>query len=289
MTIVKKIFRRVGLTLKHWIENSRLLWYSCLSSFGAYDNNNKVASTKFSSEWEFRIERVVASEWNRAIVRVQDAGLIKDGYQIMHNNLRVLTGAYYGLPIAKMLYLNKGVHEPEEEKIFGDILKLLQPGSTMLEMGAHWSFYSMWFLKSNTGGKAYMIEPEPKFLEVGKRNFLMNGLVGTFDEFFLGSHSEISKARKVISLDDYMALRGIARLEIAHADIQGFEMEMLVGAAVALNNKLIDYFFISTHTNELHANCISHLRSKGYEILYSFDLDTISSFDGLIVATSIAH
>lgn len=132
-----------------------------------------------------------------------------------------------------------------------------------------------------------MIEPDPKFLEVGKKNFLANSLEGTFDNFFISSKVGGGDTGTIISLDGYMALRNIERLEIAHADIQGFEMEMLAGAEHALDNRLIDYFFISTHTNELHARCESHLKSRGYKILYSFDLDKISSFDGLIVATGI--
>ena len=287
MKMLNKIFRRIGITIENWVEECKLLWYSILNSFGAFDDSDQIGKIKFNREWEYRINRVIGSNWNETISRSQNAGVIKDGYQMMHNNLKVLTGAYYGLPIAKMLYLNRGVHEPEEEKIFGDILELLHPGSVMLEMGAHWSFYSMWFLISNKGGKAYMIEPDPKFLEVGKKNFQMNGLNGTFDKFFMGSKVGVSEADNVMSLDGYMALRNIERLEIAHADIQGFEMEMLIGAANALDNKLIDYFFISTHTNELHNMCVLHLKSKGYKILYSFDLDKISSFDGLIVATCI--
>ena len=73
-------------------------------------------------------------------------------------------------------------------------------------------------------------------------------------------------------------------IDILHADIQGFEMEMLQTMPLLIEKRGIGYIFISTHSNELHANCIDFLVANNYQILCDADLDATFSEDGLIVA-----
>ncbi len=87
-------------------------------------------------------------------------------------------------------------------------------------------------------------------------------------------------------MDDYIEQKGIKHINIAHADIQGYEMELLQGATKCLENKMADYFFVSTHTNELHSSCIDFLKNYGYKIVFDVDLDKAASFDGFILAVS---
>ena len=51
-----------------------------------------------------------------------------------------------------------------------------------------------------------------------------------------------------------------------------------------LGKKAADWVFISTHSNALHRECQDILRSYGYIIMASADLDETYSSDGLIVA-----
>lgn len=46
----------------------------------------------------------------------------------------------------------------------------------------------------------------------------------------------------------------------------------------------VDYVFISTHSNDLHAECVVRLEKIGYVVVVSCDLDGTYSVDGLIVA-----
>ena len=81
-----------------------------------------------------------------------------------------------------------------------------------------------------------------------------------------------------------MKKHNVTQLSILHSDIQGFELRMLDGCAEALKNKKIDYFFISTHSNEIHQACIEKLASYHYQIVCDANLDESFSVDGLIVA-----
>jgi hypothetical protein len=61
--------------------------------------------------------------------------------QIMHNGLRVVAGGYYGDWMTRIIERLHGHHEPQEEAVFHEILKLLPPDATMLELGGFWSYY----------------------------------------------------------------------------------------------------------------------------------------------------
>ena len=79
---------------------------------------------------------------------------------------------------------------------------------------------------------------------------------------------------------------GGARQAALHADIQGYELEMLEGAQRSLASAAIDHVFISTHSQKLHRRSVQALRVAGYrvEVSSDFETDTTSS-DGLIVAS----
>jgi hypothetical protein len=246
---------------------------------------------QLSPYWQERIHKVCAAEINQQIARHKDAGRIINGYQVMHNGLKIRIGSYYGYGESfdathLMLEMNKGVHEPEEEFYFHEVLKQIPDGAVMIELGAYWSYYSMWFNSTIRGAQNYMIEPDARSLYSGKKNFSLNGLKGKFFQYFIASASTAETIPSTISVDDFIEKQGLSKVHVLHCDIQGYELQMLMGAASSLRKKLFDYIFISTHSAELHFDCIKLLTEAGYHIHKEIDLDKISSFDGLIVASS---
>lgn len=137
----------------------------------------------------------------------------------------------------------------------------------------------MWFKKSIPGGRVILVESDSGNLEVGRRNFEHNGLQGEFLQSLVG-HGHFS-------LDGFLKDREIPRLNLLHSDIQGYELEMLDGAAEALGAGRLDYVFISTHTQNLHEEVIDRLRSHDYrvEVSSGYD-DETTSFDGLVFASN---
>jgi len=176
----------------------------------------------------------------------------------------------------KMLMDNNGVHEPEEEKAFGEVLKHIKDGSTMIELGAYWSHYSMWFNQTIKDAKNIMVEPTKSNLEFGKKNFEINNMTGSF------YHNKIGAGKNSITVDKLFELENIDRLAICHSDIQGHEGEMLKGAKKNLSK--IDYFFISTHGDAIHNQCLKFLKNNNFIILCSSNKKQSYSWDGLIVA-----
>lgn len=240
--------------------------------------------------WNKRINDVVSSPDNARLPRVENAGSIKDGWQSMHNGLLVAVDGYYGNGITRMLKSNKGCHEPQEEIVFREVLTRLPLNPVMLECGAYWAFYSMWFLKSHPEGRAFMIEPDPSNLEVGKKNFERNGLTGHFEQAGLGEAPGVAEGiGRVVSVPSFMSEQGLERVNVLHMDIQGAELATLRGARHQLEGQRFEYIFVSTHSEELHEDCVSLLSGSGYAVDVSVRPAESCSVDGIIVARSPLH
>lgn len=237
-------------------------------------------------EWQDRIESVLSSPDNAYISRVPDAGKIFDHYIIMHNGVKVCVNSYYGAGIANMLVANRGVHEPQEEKAFAEVVKLMPLKCRMLELGAYWGFYSLSLLNERTEAECYLVEPESFNLLCGEVNFELNQRRGNFIHASVGAANIPSKS---VSVDGLMRDYSISHFDILHADIQGFELDMLEGAREALSNGCVDYVFISTHSDVLHRSCLDFLENYDYKILAEADLNETFSYDGVIVARRVSH
>ncbi|MCC6212388.1 MAG: FkbM family methyltransferase [Burkholderiales bacterium] len=235
------------------------------------------------AEWSARTAVALACPDNARIPRHPRAGSVSGGYLTMFNGARVLVDGYYGAHMTRLLRANLGSHEPQEELVFAEVLRQLRPGACMLECGAYWGFYSIWFLLQAEGGEAWLVEPEREHLEIGRANLRANNVSARTCRALVGRQSAPG-APETVSVDDFMRRERIARLDILHADIQGAELDMLAGAESALQAKAIDFLFISTHGDDLHEDCARSLGAHAYEMQVSIPPAQSFSVDGLIVA-----
>jgi hypothetical protein len=236
--------------------------------------------------WNRRLADVLACKDNAHLPRHPEAGQVRRGVMTMHNGVRIHAGSYYGWGSQRILELNQGCHEPQEERVFAQVLSQLQPGSTMIELGAYWAFYSAWFATVIPNARNWMVEPEAGNLEKGRKNFQLNGREGRFIRACVGRDHRMQGSLPQVSVDGMMSEHQIARVHLLHSDIQGFELDMLQGAAAAFDGRLVDHVFISTHSNALHRDCREWLVDRGYRIHQDIDLDASFSHDGLLVACS---
>ena len=228
-----------------------------------------------------RFREVISDPLNLLIHKVPLAGVVEKNEDYLHNgNLVPLdgAGAYYG-KFSELLVLNRGVHEPLEEYVFQELLKHLPETPLMIELGAYWGHYSMWLKKLRPKSTTILVEPDPANFLSGVRNFDRNGYEGEFIESFVG-HGQLE-------IDKFLSSRSMGHLDILHADIQGYEVQMLEGCQKSLKGRLIDHLFISTHSQELHTKIVSEIERVGYvlEVSSDFDNDT-TSYDGFVFASS---
>ena len=240
---------------------------------------------KITQDWEVRIADAVACPDNQDIPRVPTAGTISGACITMHNGIKIRALGYYGEGILNLLIRNRGVHEPQEEKAFLEVLRFIKPGSVMIEAGAYWGFYSIWFASAISNANCYLLEPDPRNLEVGRQNFALNSKSAKFFKLALGNQfSTQLLTAKVVTLDRFCLEQKIDKIAILHADIQGAEHDMLKGATSLFSEGKVDFVFISTHSNKIHYECIKFLKQYGYYIMCSADRNETYSLDGLIVA-----
>ena len=228
-----------------------------------------------------RFREIISDPLNLLIERVPMAGLVQGNEVFLHNGNRVpLSGdaAYYGA-FSQILIVNRGVHEPLEEYVFQEVLKKLREDPVMIELGAYWAHYSMWLKKLRPRATLVLVEPNPSNLAAGKSNFRRNGFEGEF------INAPVAKGQ--FEIDRFFHARNIPHLDILHADIQGYEIQMLDAARTTLAEMKIDYLFISTHSQKLHGDVVRTLGEYGYRVEVSSDFDDdTTSFDGFVFASS---
>ena len=238
-----------------------------------------------TSMWEARTAEVLASPDLSRIEKVVGAGEIVDGLQLMHNGLKIHEGSYYGAHCSQLLCKTGGVHEPQEELVFQEVLPLIPEGGVMMELGAFWGFYSMWFHQRVPGGRNILVEPLKNCLQRGKDNFDLNEMDAEFIQAFVGK-AFVEDRIPIHSIETLMEKLGLEHLNLLHSDIQGAEIDMMNGAENLFARHAIDYLFISTHSEPLHANCVKRLQKHGYEVFTDIPLRKSYSVDGLIVAAA---
>jgi hypothetical protein len=242
-----------------------------------------------TQDWTTRIREAVAAPDNAFIPRHADAGKIVDGQLIMHNGLRVGELSYTGEGNRDLIVANRGVHEPQEERVFQEALKHMPKGATMLELGSFWAFYSMWFYQVVPEAVCYCVEPELHNLQMGQNNFALNfgptPARVSFSRAYVGPvDGHAPNGVPIISVDGFVESNRLERLHMLHADTQGWEVDVLRGARKTIESRRVDYIFLSTHGNQLHYQCLRELRQRDFIILADLDYLESFSFDGLIVA-----
>jgi FkbM family methyltransferase len=263
---------------------------------------------EISRNTDFRIELTTSCQDCDAVPKTADAGYVVVGQknetvQIMHNGIRVLAGGYYGPWMTEIIARLRGHHEPQEEMVFHQVLRLIQGEATMLELGGFWSYYSMWFLHGDRSQRrAFVVEPDPNHLAVGRRNAELNGLTIQFTQAAVGRESRETtpfptetaglQTMRQISVPDFVMEHKITSIDILHCDAQGVEFDVLRSCESLFREQRIRFAFVSTHDRFIsgdpltHQRCLAFLRLVGARILAEHDVHESYSGDGLIVAYS---
>jgi FkbM family methyltransferase len=223
--------------------------------------------------------------------------------QRMHNGLLVLADGYCGPWLTEIVRATRGFHEPQEEWAFHCVLNALREPSLIVELGAWWSYYSLWFLQRFPEADALLVEPDPNHLEIGRANFRLNGREGRFIQATVGAistdpapfHCESTGTASpvpCVSVDDLSARHAPGRvIDLLLADVQGAETALLQGLAQVRAAGLLRYLFLSTHTQGIsgdyrtHRRCLAALQELGAHIVTEHTVEESYSGDGLIVAS----
>lgn len=257
-------------------------------------------------DWNDFAARIEAASRGAAdlvdIPKVGDAGEVikKNGHdwQVMFNGLRMRAGSYYGDWMTELIKALKGFHEPQEEKVFHAILEGLDKPEAMIELGAYWGWYSLWFKHRHPSAKVIITEPDPANLAVAASNAMENRLEVALE---LGGIGKMDKSQTAcppllrfsdnllipsIDVESMMEKHGIKTLSILHSDTQGAELHLLHQVENLLATRRIDHLFISTHWQKIHEQCREVLQGHGYTFVAEHTPEESYTIDGLLVARS---
>lgn len=270
-----------------------------------------------SNPWQLteaeRIQMTVSCKDCDHLPKVKNAGKVvkdKNGekIQIMHNGLKVIAGGYYGDLIEQITVKLKGHHEPQEEKVFNEILKRIDSSKpVMIELGSFWAYYSIWFKSIFEQGTAICCEPDPQNIQLGIKNMSLNGFeagdglvfrkaaAGEHDltsiSFDLDSKPGEQLTVSIESVDGIVKRNALKNIDVLHIDVQGAELGALKGAQTAIKSGLIRFVVVSTHHYVFsgdpmtHQHCEKFLRDNGATVVAAHNVVESFSGDGLIVAS----
>jgi len=212
------------------------------------------------------------------------------------------------IPVQKERYKVRNVHEAEEEDIFVQLICLTQNNrACFISVGSAIGYYAILAKKLNPNIEVHAAEP----LEIHRQWFIenieLNGLriedfvlyseavsneegYSKFVEAGYGSrignkvsNDESVKIVKTTTLDRIVKRLGKA-VDLVQIDVQGLEVNVLLGSHYSIKNKNIKTFLIGTHGREIHQSCIEILSNSGYSIVFEIDKPQIQP-DGIIVAS----
>jgi len=213
--------------------------------------------------------------------------------QVMHEGTRVIAGGYCGDWMTDVIRGLRGHHEPQEEVLFHSLLGHVRPGSTMVELGSYWAYYTNWYLGAVPGSTALCIEPDPANLELGRRNLAINGRSATLIQAFVGSPAVTAKVGRLecLDMDAVLARVGGRPIEMLHMDVQGAELPFIASMRRAVKGRKVRFLVVSTHHESIsgsattHEDCVRAITSLGATVLVEHDVYESYSGDGLIVAS----
>lgn len=268
--------------------------------------------SKVPAPFQSRIAMTISCTDADELPRVENAGEVIDHpngrVQVMHNGVVVEEGCYYGIVSGEIIRCLRGIHEPQEEVVFAKLMQRLaetRPADrppTMIELGSFWAYYSLWFLNDFPDGTSICLEPDAHHLEVGKRNFALNGRTGTFINAAIGVGG--GSVRGFVTetnpnpvdlpshdLDSLLATCELDQVDVLLSDIQGGEVPLLIRASERLRQGAVRFLVVSTHDLWITGSATTHqqvldiLLWSGAHIIAEHSVSESYSGDGLIVAS----
>ncbi|MFN7045870.1 MAG: FkbM family methyltransferase [Flavobacterium sp.] len=190
-----------------------------------------------------------------------------------------------------------------KDTFLNNILRFVQPNDVVLDIGVNIGFYLLNFAKKANQGKVYGFEPNPTVFEFAKKNCELNelqhvklnniGLGHVASSFQMAQINDNLGMNKIVSestsgsftvqvqrLDDFVNQENIAKVDVMKIDVEGFEMNVLLGAEEVIE-KHKPFLFIEIDEANLNGNKASFqmmsawLVNKGYVIKNAFSLEDL--------------
>jgi FkbM family methyltransferase len=242
-----------------------------------------------------RVRRFVSRPWREKVQRVRLRWVEK--FPGVPLPMRLPSGVWW---LARNDHVSRPLIQGNFESAESSFIrKFLQPGMTMLDIGAHHGFYTL-HASSIVGdaGRVYAFEPSPRERKALLRHVRLNGCKNVRVQALAlgaekkeaelhvveGSQTGCNSLRppvvlsgtssvpvRVMPLDDWLTEQKIGQVDFIKLDVEGGELEVLKGAEALLERRprpviLAEVQDIRTRAWGYEAkDVIEHLRGKEYE------------------------
>ncbi len=264
---------------------------------------------RFGAPLANRLALTTSCRVTDAIEKVEGAGSFTTvgevEVQVMHNGVVVERDGYLGPWQSEVIARLEGHHEPQEELVFHAIVERLAStggGHGMVELGAWWAYYLLWFKHRFPAAVAIGVEPDLPFLELGRRNASLNSLEldlvhgvvgptpGTPMAFRAASDFELHEVEQY-SLSQLLERAGLERFDVVLADIQGAEHDLVATSAAMLAEGKVRFLVVSTHDLDFSGRATTHqeicaqLLDLGGHLIAEHSVSESFSGDGLVAVS----
>jgi FkbM family methyltransferase len=190
-----------------------------------------------------------------------------------------------------------GIYEPQISQVMSS---LLQAGSTVVDVGANWGYFTLMAAQlAGPSGRVLALEPDPRLFDLLQRNLSLNGstqaealpwaagadrATRTLEGYADGAANRgVSRIRAdgpgsggttfavtTVPLDVLLDERGVGTVDLIKIDVEGFEVDVLDGMAAGLARQRYRRLVIELHPGLLAErgstpdDCCKRLRASGY-------------------------
>jgi FkbM family methyltransferase len=189
--------------------------------------------------------------------------------------------------------------EREEAERF---LSMMRPGMTVFDVGANLGIYSLMAAKRIApGGMVHAFEPTPRLVRKVRDNAGLNGfsnivvnqaavsdrpgtaqffLCTDDDQSSLAAVSDSAISVQTITLDDYIAERGIPRVDLMKIDVEGAEVHAFTGSKQLLSGPDAPMIFLEINPAALEKMGSSAEALESLLRGYGYTLNPVAQHEG---------
>jgi FkbM family methyltransferase len=247
------------------------------------------------------IEKIIIRKVSKSGPATRWAKVIPPNYLYKKESIRKVNRNNINLILDISNVVDHFIYFGYTEPVFDSVLEDVRKAKTIFDVGGNIGFTAMYFSTLNSTACIFAFEPHPKTFQRAQDNLSVNNFKNIyFQKLGLGDKPDTVKLFEVNSnnpgmnriipgnndfphvtieidtIDNFVQVKGIEKIDFMKIDVEGFELSVLKGAAKTFQKQL-PILFIELDDDNLRENnssakeLVELLSSYGYKKIYRAD------------------